>query len=82
MIDKSPVLVLAPHTDDGELGCGGLISVCVKNGTSLMLSYDPIHDLIKSGNWKKSMADDLQDWLKFYVDSKSKSFNSKPLRSS
>ncbi|MCO6494729.1 MAG: PIG-L family deacetylase [Bacteroidetes bacterium] len=23
--DKSPVLVLAPHTDDGEFGCGGTI---------------------------------------------------------
>jgi LmbE family N-acetylglucosaminyl deacetylase len=27
----SPVLVLAPHTDDGELGCGGFISYCVEN---------------------------------------------------
>jgi N-acetylglucosamine malate deacetylase 1 len=26
----SPVLVLAPHTDDGELGCGGLISSYIK----------------------------------------------------
>ena len=26
MIQHSPILVLAPHTDDGELGCGGLIS--------------------------------------------------------
>jgi methylmalonyl-CoA mutase len=51
-----------------------LISVCDKNGTSLWLIFDPIHDLIKSGNWKKSMENDLQDWLKFYVDSNSKSF--------
>jgi len=29
--DRS-VLILAPHTDDGELGCGGLISVCVEKG--------------------------------------------------
>jgi LmbE family N-acetylglucosaminyl deacetylase len=32
MINKSPILVLAPHTDDGELGCGGLISMCVEQG--------------------------------------------------
>lgn len=24
------ILVLAPHTDDGELGCGGLISACAE----------------------------------------------------
>lgn len=28
----SKVLVLAPHTDDGELGCGGMISKLVENG--------------------------------------------------
>jgi methylmalonyl-CoA mutase len=51
-----------------------IISVCDKNGTSLWLIFDPIHNLIKSGNWKKSIENDLQDWLKFYSDSKSKSF--------
>jgi N-acetylglucosamine malate deacetylase 1 len=32
MIYQSPILVLAPHTDDGELGCGGLISSCIEQG--------------------------------------------------
>lgn len=32
MMHHSPVLVLAPHTDDGELGCGGLISYYVEQG--------------------------------------------------
>lgn len=27
---KKPVLVLAPHTDDGEFGCGGTISKLIK----------------------------------------------------
>jgi RimJ/RimL family protein N-acetyltransferase/LmbE family N-acetylglucosaminyl deacetylase len=27
-LTKSPILVLCPHTDDGELGCGGFISKC------------------------------------------------------
>lgn len=26
------ILVLAPHTDDGEIGCGGFIAHCVENG--------------------------------------------------
>ncbi len=30
--EHSPILVLAPHTDDGEIGCGGLISACVEKG--------------------------------------------------
>jgi N-acetylglucosamine malate deacetylase 1 len=29
------VLVLAPHTDDGELGCGGTISKLVENGSNV-----------------------------------------------
>jgi LmbE family N-acetylglucosaminyl deacetylase len=28
----SPIVVFAPHTDDGEIGCGGLISACVEKG--------------------------------------------------
>lgn len=29
------VLVLAPHTDDGEFGCGGTIAKMIKNGTEV-----------------------------------------------
>lgn len=28
---SKPILVLAPHTDDGELGCGGLINRLIRN---------------------------------------------------
>ncbi len=28
----TPIFILAPHTDDGEIGCGGLISKCVEAG--------------------------------------------------
>ena len=31
----SPILVLSPHTDDGELGCGGLISSCIDQGADV-----------------------------------------------
>lgn len=32
MLENKKILVLAPHTDDGELGCGGLISKAVRQG--------------------------------------------------
>jgi LmbE family N-acetylglucosaminyl deacetylase len=32
MAEKDNVLVLAPHTDDGELGCGGTISRLLEEG--------------------------------------------------
>lgn len=32
LINKSKILVLAPHTDDGEFGCGGTISKFISEG--------------------------------------------------
>lgn len=29
------ILVLAPHTDDGELGAGGMISKCIESGSEV-----------------------------------------------
>ena len=29
------VLVLAPHTDDGEFGCGGTMARLIKNGAEV-----------------------------------------------
>ncbi len=33
--DIKNVLILAPHTDDGELGCGGMISKMIEKGASV-----------------------------------------------
>ncbi len=35
MLDKKRVLVLAPHTDDGEFGCGATIAKLIKNGADV-----------------------------------------------
>ena len=33
--DIKNVLILAPHTDDGELGCGGMIAKMIEKGASV-----------------------------------------------
>ena len=30
------ILVMAPHTDDGEFGCGGLIAKCIEHGSRII----------------------------------------------
>ncbi|MCE2789047.1 MAG: PIG-L family deacetylase [Saprospiraceae bacterium] len=35
MINHKRILILAPHTDDGELGCGGLIARTVREGSQV-----------------------------------------------
>lgn len=35
MLENKAILVLAPHTDDGELGCGGLISKAIRQGSKV-----------------------------------------------
>lgn len=35
MNNKNTILILAPHTDDGELGCGGLISKMCEEGKNV-----------------------------------------------
>jgi N-acetylglucosamine malate deacetylase 1 len=35
MLESKKILVLAPHTDDGELGCGGLIAKAVRQGATV-----------------------------------------------
>jgi LmbE family N-acetylglucosaminyl deacetylase len=35
LLDERPILVLAPHTDDGELGCGGTIAKLTRTGLNV-----------------------------------------------
>ncbi len=35
MLKNKKILVLAPHTDDGELGCGGLIAKAIRFGSTV-----------------------------------------------
>ena len=35
MLSGKRILILAPHTDDGELGCGGTIAKCIEAGSKV-----------------------------------------------
>ncbi len=35
LLAHSPILVLAPHTDDGEIGCGGFIAKAIEEGAQV-----------------------------------------------
>ncbi|GAB4373795.1 MAG: hypothetical protein Kow0042_17920 [Calditrichia bacterium] len=35
MVNRDAILILAPHTDDGELGCGGTISRFIEEGKNI-----------------------------------------------
>ncbi len=45
---QGPVLVLSPHTDDAELGCGGTIARLVEEGQQVHVSaFSAAHDTIR-----------------------------------
>ncbi|GAA4753467.1 PIG-L deacetylase family protein [Flavisolibacter ginsenosidimutans] len=39
MIEKKKILILAPHTDDGELGCGGTICKLIDNNEVYYVAF-------------------------------------------
>lgn len=49
-IDKNQiVLILAPHTDDGELGCGGTISKLSENGNKIyQIAFSSAGDIVNN----------------------------------
>jgi LmbE family N-acetylglucosaminyl deacetylase len=49
------ILVLSPHTDDAEIGCGGTISRFLKEGNEVTVAAF-------SGAMPKSKADEKYDW--------------------
>ena len=43
------VLVLAPHTDDAELGCGGTIARLVRSGRVITVAFSAAEDSVPKG---------------------------------
>ena len=49
-MNEKTVLVLAPHTDDGELGCGATISKMIRNGVNIhYVAFSSCRDSLPEG---------------------------------
>ena len=56
------ILVLAPHTDDGELGCGGTIAKYIENGdTVFYVAFSSCQDSIPEGYPKDVLEHELKN---------------------
>lgn len=50
MVKNKRILVLAPHTDDGELGCGGLIARALRQGSEVWYAaFSTADDSVPAG---------------------------------
>ena len=59
------MLVLAPHTDDGELGCGGTIARMVKEGTQVKyVAFSSANDSLPDGHPKDTLKRELMEATK------------------
>lgn len=58
--DISKVLVLSPHTDDGELGCGGTISKLVESGCRVYyVAFSICEDSVPEGFDREALLGEL-----------------------
>jgi LmbE family N-acetylglucosaminyl deacetylase len=58
MTDRERVLVLDPHTDDGEFGCGGTISRFLEQGMEVFYAAfstaaESVPPSIRRTSWKR-----------------------------
>lgn len=57
---KNRVLVLAPHTDDGELGCGGTISKFIREGREIYyVAFSTCEESVPYGLPKDTLKNEL-----------------------
>jgi len=57
LLDNTKILVLAPHTDDGEFGCGGSISKFIEQGADLYYAaFSPCEESVPDG-WPKDVLE-------------------------
>lgn len=59
------ILVLAPHTDDGELGCGGTISKLVEQGNEVFyVAFSTCEESVPQGFPKDVLSKELKEAVK------------------
>ena len=64
-ITNRKILILAPHTDDGELGCGGSIAKLVEDGNNVKcVAYSIAEDSVPEGFEKNAVADEFTQAMK------------------
>ena len=57
---KERILILAPHTDDGELGCGGTIAKLLDEGKSVFyVAFSTCKESIPKGLPEWTLKDEL-----------------------
>lgn len=60
--DKKKLLILAPHTDDGELGCGATIAKAIREGAIVYyMAFSICEDSIPEGMPKDALLYELYD---------------------
>jgi N-acetylglucosamine malate deacetylase 1 len=59
------VLILAPHTDDGELGCGGTISKLIENGSNVYyVAFSTAEQSLKEGLHNNTLVTEVKNATK------------------
>jgi LmbE family N-acetylglucosaminyl deacetylase len=60
-INNQRVLILAPHTDDGELGCGAIISKLIENNNEVFeVAFSICEDSVPDGFPKDILAQEFK----------------------
>lgn len=56
----SKILVLAPHTDDGEFGCGGTIAKLVEQGNEVyQVAFSSAYNIVEDGMINSTLEDEI-----------------------
>ena len=62
MLNVARVLVLAPHTDDGELGCGGTLSKLIEQGATVhYVAFSICEESVPQGFPKDILATEVKN---------------------
>ena len=57
MLDNERILVLAPHTDDGEFGCGGSIAKFIEQGAEIYYAAFSLCEESVPDGWPKDILE-------------------------